>query len=75
MYKNKRHQKEMKRCIKNEPIGKVLAIGLNPLLIPFKPQKRSTSEQKMFIKSFHPQYNTVKLYRENIISNRPASYH
>lgn len=60
----------MKRWIKNEPIAKVLAIGLNPLLIPFKPQKRSTSEQKMFIKSFHPQYNTIKLQRENIISNR-----
>lgn len=24
----------------------------------------------MFIKSFHPQYNTIKLQRENIISNR-----
>jgi hypothetical protein len=33
-------------------------------------KKRSTSEQKMFIKSFHPQYNTIKLQRENIISNR-----
>jgi len=40
MYKIKRHQKEMKRCIKNEPIGEVLAIGLNPLLTPFKPQKK-----------------------------------
>ena len=54
MYKNKRHQKEMKRCIKNEPIIKVyIGYWLEPNFDPLQATKN------IHIKSFHPQCSTL----------------